>query len=438
MMTEQQEDIKMSKSVKIMVALLAMTLLAVPVFAATLQDALKEGKVSGEFIYYFLKGSDADTYSLNGVRNRDSSAVVSRLGYKSGNFRGLTLGTTFQASHDLRNHDAADAAPDGPSDDRLSISGANLLELYLAYSFADSEIKVGRQIIHSPLVNNDDLVYPMFDSFDAAVFTTTLVPKTMLQAMVIKQWNQRDTESETHFGDPLFSLFAVNNSIENLTLLGQYLTTSEDDFNTGNGANDMPTIVMDGWDEYLLQATYRLPISHPVTLGVQYGAASFDEAGQNDTFFYGVKATTEVRKFQLAASYVKIDEDNSLPSSFGHVPNSVTYNNMWILDLPFAGIESVILSAGYDLGNIGIKGLKATLSYATISQDEDSQIEGVEPYLDGASEVDLTLNYAFQGSLQGLSATAWMGAVMDAPGTGPNANGDEDMQHIRFCLKYAF
>lgn len=430
----------MSKFVKIMVALLAIATLAVPVFADTLQDALKEGNFTGEFNYFALKGSDADTYSLNGVRNRDSSAVTTRLNYKSGSFYGFTLGTAFQASHSLRSFDSADSGPDGPNDDRLSISDGNMLEFYLAYAFANSELKVGRQIIHSPLVNNDDLVYPMVDSFDAAVLTTTLFPKTMLKAMLIKQWNQRDTESETHFGDPLFSIFAVNNSIENLTLLGQYMTTSEDDFNHPDGANDMPTIVIEGWDQYLLQATYKLPISHPLTLGVQYGGASFDEDGQDDTFFYGAKVSTEVKKFELAASYVKIDEDNSLPSSFGHVPNSVTYNNMWILDLPFAGMETFLLSIGYDLSNIGIKGLNATLSYCSIEQDDDSQLEDAkyEAYLDGASEIDLVLNYAFQGQLQGLSAIAWMGAVMDAPGTGPNADGDEDMQHIRFRLKYAF
>ena len=430
----------MSKFVKIMVALLAITTLATPAFADTLQDALKAGHFTGEFNYFALKGSDADTYSLNGVRNRDSSAVTTRLNYNSGSFYGFTLGTAFQASHSLRNFDSADSGPDGPDDDRLSISDGNMLEFYLAYAFANSELKVGRQIIHSPLVNNDDLVYPMVDSFDAAVLTTTLFPKTMLKAMVIKQWNERDTESETHFGDPLFSIFAVNNSIENLTLLGQYMTTSEDDFNNADGASDMPTIVIEGWDQYLLQADYKLPISHPVTLGVQYGGASFDEDGQDDTFFYGAKVSTEVKKFKLAASYVKIDEDNSLPSSFGHVPNSVTYNNMWILDLPFAGMETFLLSVDYDLSNIGIKGLNATLSYCSIEQDDDSKLEDAkyEAYLDGASEIDLVLNYAFQGKLQGLSAIAWMGAVMDAPGTGPNADGDENMEHIRFRLKYAF
>lgn len=430
----------MSKITKTMIALLTFAVLAAPAFADTLQDALKAGTISGEFNYFALKGSDADTFSLNGVRNRDSSALTTRLNYKSGKFYGFTLGTAFQASHSLRSFDAADSAPDGPNDDRASISDGNMLELYLAYAFADSELKVGRQIIHSPLVNNDELVYPMVDSFDAAVFTTTLLPKTMLKAMLIKQWNERDTESETHFGDPLFSIFAVNNSIENLTLLGQYLTTSEDDFNNPDGANDMPTIVIEGWGEYLLQATYKLPISHPVTIGAQYGAASFDEAGQDDTYFYGARVSTDVSKFRLAASYVKIDEDNTLPSSFGHVPNSVTYNNMWVLDLPFAGMETVLLSVGYDFSNIGIKGLDATLSYCTISQDDDSQIDvdKYEAFLDGASEVDLVLSYAFQGKLEGLSAIAWMGAVMDAPGTGPNADGDEDMQHIRFRLKYAF
>lgn len=428
----------MSTIAKIMVTLLTLTTLATPVFAATLQDALKAGTISGEFNYFAVKGSDADTYSLNGVRNRDSSAVTTRLNYKSGDFYGFTLGTAFQASHSLRSFDAADSAPDGPNDSRASISAGNLLELYLAYKFTNSELKVGRQIIHSPLVNNGELVYPMVDSFDAAVFTTTLLPKTMVKAMFVKQWNERDTESETHFGDPLLSIFAVNNSIENLTLLGQYMTTSEGDFNNSDGNSNMPCLVMEGWDQYLLQATYNLPISHPITLGAQYGGASFDEDGEEDTSFYGVKISTETMKIKLAASYVKIDEDNTLPSSFGHVPNSVTYNNMWVLDMPFAGMETLIVSAAYDFSNLGVKGLSATLSYATIDQDEDSQIEAPEAYLDGASEIDLNLTYAFSGALEGLSATAWMGAVMDAPGTGPNANGDEDMQHIRFRLKYAF
>ena len=201
-------------------------------FASTLQEALKSGKISGQFNYIAVKGSDADTYSLNSVRNRDSSAVTTRLNYKSGDFYHFSLGAGFQASKDLRGLDAADANPDGPNDTRVSITGASLFEFYLAYNIAQSELKVGRQIIHTPLLNNAEQVYPMVDYFDAAVFTTNLLPQTMLKALVIQQWHQRELEYDTHFGDPLYSVFIVNHSIPNLTLLGQYMVTTEDDYNS--------------------------------------------------------------------------------------------------------------------------------------------------------------------------------------------------------------
>ena len=113
---------------------------------------------------------------------------------------------------------------------------------------------------------------------------------------------------------------------------------------------------------------------------------------------------------------------------------------MWVLDLFYAGLESYLFSVGYDLSNIGIQGLSATVSYGTFKQSDEAiaNLDKYEANLDGASEYDLVLKYAFQGTLDGLSATAWMGAVTDAPATGPNATDKEDMQHIRFRLTYAF
>ena len=42
--------------------------------------------------------------------------------------------------------------------------------------------------------------FPMWDSIDAAILTTRILPDTLLQAIVIKDWIQRDSdESNVHF-----------------------------------------------------------------------------------------------------------------------------------------------------------------------------------------------------------------------------------------------
>ncbi|SEA30319.1 outer membrane porin, OprD family [Desulfuromusa kysingii] len=439
----------MNRLMRTIVTLLAIATMATPSFAETLQDALKAGTLSGTLSFFTIQAEDADSAALNGIRGRSTSQVATRFNYKSGSFYGFTLGTAFQASHSLEDFKGfEESTPGEENDPRAGISDARLLELYLDYGFKKSNLKVGRQIIHSPMVSNaDSYCYPMSDSFDAAVITTTLIPDTMVQGILIKQWNLRNADLETHLSDPLYSLFVVNNSIENLTLLGQYATTSQDEYNNGAAGyfNDFlePTLNREGWEQYLLQATYNLPISHPVTLGAQYGATSFDEAGEDDTYWYGAKISTEIEKIKLAASYVKIDEDNSLVSTFGHAPNGITYNNMWGLDLLFAGLESVVLSANYDFGNVGVKGLDATLLYATIKQDKDSNVfyNGYEAYLDGVNEIDLLVQYAFQGALEGLSVNFWGGLIMDVPNYSSDLStldGEEDHTHFRFRVQYAF
>ncbi len=405
--------------------------------AATLQDALKAGKFDGKFTFMGVKGSDGDTFSLNGIRNRDSRAVTAQLNYFSGDFYGLKLGMSFQASHDLRNQDAAtEANPNGEMDTRAAISATIMHQAYLQYNFAKTEVKVGRQIIHTPLLNSSEWPFPMVDSWDAVVLTTMAVPKTVIKAMFVKEWNQRDSEdSSVHFSDPLYSVFVKNSSVKGLTLIGQFLSTSED-FGAGNNG-DMPVITYEGWDSYLLEANYKLPIQHPLVLGFKYGGAKFDQANQDDTNFFGLQVRTELAKIALEAAYTSVDDDNTHPGSYGHVPNSVFYNNMLMVDSLFAGTDTWSLKAGY---NFGIKGLNASLMYTQFSQSDEgiANLDPMEKNVDGISEIDLNIKYSFSGALSGLSAQAIAGMVMDAPAQGPGITDEEDAEYVRFLVEYRY
>ena len=61
---------------------------------------------------------------------------------------------------------------------------------------------------------------------------------------------------------PLYSLYIENTSFEDVTLIGQYMTTDEDFEKTGSNL-DGPVPVFDAYDVYYLEGIYKLPVSYP-------------------------------------------------------------------------------------------------------------------------------------------------------------------------------
>ncbi|NCD12566.1 MAG: outer membrane porin, OprD family [Epsilonproteobacteria bacterium] len=426
--------------------------------ADTLADAFKNGKVAGELRFVYTAGSDSDaTTQTAPVNNVNVGSVAAELKYVTDSFYGFKLGMGFQSAHDLGFHDkdydgTLGGQPASEDDERNSVSTTLLSEAYIQYTYSKSNIMIGRQKIKTPLIMTST-AFALEDSFDAAVLTVNEIPDTMIKLMYIQDWQMRygsdtrktatgaitATQKDDHLKDGIYSLFFVNKSIKGLKIDGQYMSTNESE-----GFYDAPVFIGEGgYNEYYLQAEYKLPISFPLSLAMTYAGADYDDGvyrspaitnpamkvGGDNARLYGFKAATEVSGVKFNVAYTTVDEEANFPGTFGHVPDTIAYTDMLTNNAIFAGVDAYSVEAIY---GFGVPGLSTGLKYAHYDQS-DKGIANAGMNLDGADEINLDLKYAFSGALKGFSTRLWAGY-----GTYDHVSGDDDFLYGRFYLKYNF
>ncbi|NCC55832.1 MAG: major outer membrane protein, partial [Erysipelotrichia bacterium] len=272
------------KLVKLSLAAL-ITLGSMAQAADTLADAFKNGKATGELRFVYTAGSESDAADqTNPVNNVNVGSVAAELKYVTDSLYGFKLGMAFQSAHDLGFHENDNTSSGlaqiaSEDDERNSVSTTLLSEAYIQYNFSKSNIMIGRQKIKTPLIMTSS-AFALEDSFDAAVITVNEIPDTMIKLMYIQDWQMRygsdarntPTQKDDHLKDGIYSLFFVNKSIKGLKVDGQYMTTNED-----ARFYDAPVFIGEGgYDEYYLQAEYKLPISFPLSLAMTYAGADYD------------------------------------------------------------------------------------------------------------------------------------------------------------------
>lgn len=444
--------------VKLSLAAVMVAGMASSMFAAdTLEEAFKNGKVTGDLRFVYTAGShsSADTQTAP-VNNVNVASVAAELRYVTDSFNGFKLGLGFQAAHDLDWHKndyagGANYQPNSEDDERNSVSATLLSEVYIQYNFLKSNIAIGRQKIKTPLIMTSS-AFALEDSFDAAILTFNEIPDTMVKLMYIQDWQMRygedarstATQQDMHLEKGIYSVFFKNTSIKGLTLDGQYMTTNED-----KRFYDAPVFIgTGGYDQYYIQAEYKLPISHPLSFAVTYAGADYDSnvmtnptgsavaLGGDEARLYGFKAATEVSGVKLNAAYTTMDDEANFPGTLGHVPDAVAYTDMLTNNAIFAGVDAYSIEAIY---GFGIPGFSAGLKYAHYDQSAKG-ISNAGMNLDGADEINIDLKYAFTGALKGFHTRLWAGyGTYDNPTTNAaNTSNDDDFLYGRFYLHYKF
>jgi len=254
-------------------SLIATIALSSSLYAQSLSEAFANTKVKGE-----IKTEYANS---NFLGNKDSDniwAVGGSLNAVTGDFNGLSAGATFQTSSILSENNK-----NGVFKNDLDASGAVLSEAYLEYKLSNTSFKAGRQYITTPLVStsletksSETLIK---DSFEAYVLTNTDISKTTLVAGYINKY-QANTNGNGDIGDfenaslenGAYTIYAKNNSIDNLTLQAQYVKV-----NSTNNINDRSAAY--------IQADYTIA-GH--TVSAQYLAS---ERNSDDAKLFGLKST---------------------------------------------------------------------------------------------------------------------------------------------------
>lgn len=269
----------------------------------SLTSAFENGKVNGKLkSYYFAKSYDNNTYE-------DGSIWVNGidLGYKTGSFYGFSLGATAQF---------ASVTSDDDKDMRyapyMDASGAAMSEMYLAYTFDKTTAKAGRQFFTTPLVagSGSRFIRQSFEGY--SVENTSLDNTKIIAAYLTKFADRTDNDGSIgEFGDSrvgvdgAWTVYVKNNSLENLTLQGQYAERSEKVENAGNAAQI-----------YYIDGTYTFGGEMKPFIAAQYLGTSYEQSSIKDADAFGIKIGASYLDLSAYAAFNSVG-DSSVEQGIG-------------------------------------------------------------------------------------------------------------------------
>lgn len=308
-------------------------------------QAFTEGKVKGSLkSYYFAKDYKNGT-------SKDASIWVNglQLGYVTGDFYGLSLGTTGQFSSVTSEDD--DSNKYGWS---MDASGAVMSEIYLAYKLANTSMKAGRQFFWTPVVGGSGSRF-IRQSFEGYSLVNKDIPNTTITAAYMTKFADRTDNvdepgefigSGSRVGaDGTWTIYAKNTSIENLTLQAQYASKSE----KTEGSKD-------GHDILYVDAKYNFGGSMKPYVAAQYLTTDYEASGAKDGDAYGFKVGANFNGLTAFAAYTSVSDDNNVVQGIGSgsIPlftNGATVD-AWSATL--SDTDSYKVGLGYTLGKVNL------------------------------------------------------------------------------------
>lgn len=260
---------------KILSTATTLSLLTTTLLANSLESVVNDSKISSEIKFHHASSN------LLGFPNSDlATGFGGSFGLVTGDFYGFKLGATLQAMG-LINEDTTHKI----FRDNLDGEGVVLSELYLDYTIKDTNLKLGRQFIYTPLVStalkgfsSESMIK---DAFEAYIITNSSLPDTTILAGYIHKY-QNQTDYMGDIGDfekdgledGAYTIHIKNSSFPNLTLQAQYLKINDFKYDI---------------DIYYAQADYKLG-AH--TLSAQYAYSKNEAMGSEleDGAVWGVRA----------------------------------------------------------------------------------------------------------------------------------------------------
>jgi len=171
---------------KITLSFTTMIFLSSSVMAAeSLAEAFKDGKTSGQIRTFYVDR----TYEGGIENNRNALAVGGNLGFETAAVKGVSAGVKFYTTNGLNIHDGPKTSsnydPSLYGDDFSSYSMVG--EAYINYKKNNTNVKIGRQKLNTPLAGADD-TRMLPNLFEAAVISnTSLLETTLIAGHITKE-----------------------------------------------------------------------------------------------------------------------------------------------------------------------------------------------------------------------------------------------------------
>ncbi len=387
------------KLAKLSLAAIVAVGLSTSVFAAdNLASAFKDGKLTGGITSFYLKtsrdvaGTDSGAYALGGLLN-----------FKTAKLYGFYADFEFQASNTLG------TTVGDVNDGSVGISNSMLSQAYLGYNAYNTDIKIGRMHIGTPLVS-DSGSRLVRDYFNALLLVNTSLKNTTIAAGAVTEWTDRNG---AHYmpDDPIYTVLAAT-SFSGVSITGQYVY-----------ANSLTNGISDSRKDYYVGLNYTVKAGMPIKLGAQY--IGFSQDGAKSLNSYGLMVGTSVSGLGLSVKYTSTSGnfgDGSVPGGYGN-GSDPSYNSVQKLSGNGAGVTAYQGRVSYDFSKVGVKGLTAFTRYVQYNDYSGSGLD--------ANEWDFDTTYRFGASLKGLSAQLRYAMVSKDV-------ANSDFNDFRFIVKYKF
>lgn len=389
--------------------------------AETLADAFKNGNVSGELkTWYFEKDS------TNSHGNVDIINAGITLGYITDSLYGFRMGMTMQSN--VAPFASADAKEDYKN--HQYGSGAVLSEAYLGYMIGKTDLKIGRQFIASPLINGSGSRF-IKESFEGATIQNTDIPATTLLAGYVSKFQGRTSNVSTTGAIPLdntatigdaasfekavpfngtsvggstnpvsfdgaYTLLAINKSITNVTLTGQYALVKN-------------VAALDDITLYYTEANYLIPLNgfklgfDANFRGAKTGSA-LDYLELEGNYVAGRISISELAGFGASFAVGRTSTTDTVISGLGNGPTSYTSTMVYgTSKRMMPNTDSYLFAASYDFSKLDIVGLTGLLHYGLTNQDAYSQ-QGVAKATTDYTNIAAGLTYVVP-TLKGLTTS---------------------------------
>ena len=330
----------------------------------------QKAKVSGNIrsIYSsFYNDNDTDTYT---------TAIGMQLQYELAKYKGFNAGVEFTTANDV--NFASGNRDEGKRNEAISGAKGSYTEptqAYINYEFQGLNLRVGRQLIDTPLADSDDIrITP--DTFEAYIATYE-IDGFSLMAGHLNSWQGYDAglnnpwvktgKDGTNFGGVTYS----NDFVE--TNLWYYNITGAENGNNALYAD--ATLNHTFYDDLKLHA------------GVQYlNESEVDKSGIKANI-YGAMAEAETHGFDFTLAYNKSLKEKG-KTTFSGYGGGTLFTNMdtMILDeiTTDRDAQAIVTGVSYELNAI-------TFAYAYGDFKGDANSRGTKAHI---TEQDIGVNYA--------------------------------------------
>lgn len=294
-------------------------------FAAdSLNDAIKNGTINGEAKMWY-QTNDRNPNDIFDKESTYFSAGI-RLGFITQIFNGFGAGVNFYSVDDLNAYGnfANNSIHGVPHDETWAWLG----EAYLTYKLGNTQAKIGRQNIKSPLINSDAwALFPV--NFEAYTIKNSDLPDTTLNVTYVTEERKRTSEKFDEIAEHgVLMLSAVNKSIPKTVLSAYYYYLNDEDSSYYNPLIDN------------ISAVY-------------------------------IEAKIKICKLNIGAQYLLLDPDNSLDETDAYGAVLSTKISIFNASVAFSSVGGDAAKNSLRAAKLSDRGAKTPLYTATVSGDGD-------------------------------------------------------------------